>query len=242
MPTYPVLALLAGIALAGLAARVPGRPWMRAAALAGLLLVVLAQPIAADLRTGRLLNREDTRMLARQFLLAELPRKARIVVEPATPRGYFLKRVIKGFNAPPEELVAGGTPQRFILSLDPARLDLYREAGYCTVVTFSAVRGRAEMDRVGPALAYYRALERQSTKIFHADPYEEGAKAPPFDFDQSTHLYYPGVYHRPGPEVDIYRLDDCVQGVGGRPVKVAPPRRALRPELLTQGTETAAAR
>ena len=38
-----------------------------------LLLVVLAQPIAADLRTGRLLNRDDTRVLAREFLLAELP-------------------------------------------------------------------------------------------------------------------------------------------------------------------------
>ena len=83
LPTYPVLALLAGIALAGLAARVPGRPWLRAGVLAALLLAVLAQPIAADLRTGRLLNRDDTRVLAREFLLAELPRKARIVVEPA---------------------------------------------------------------------------------------------------------------------------------------------------------------
>ena len=242
MPAYPVLALLAGVALAGLAARVPGRPWLRAGVLAVLLLAVLAQPIAADLRTGRLLNRDDTRVLAREFLLAELPRKARIVVEPATPRGYFRKQVIKGFTAPPDELVEGGTPQRFILSLDPGRLDRYREAGYCVVVTFSAVRGRAEMDGVGPALAYYRALERQSTRIFHADPYEEGATPPPFDFDQSTHLYHPAVYHRPGPEVDVYRLDDCVQGIGGRPVKLPPPRRALRPELLVTRTETAGAR
>jgi hypothetical protein len=240
MPTYPVLALLGGVALAGLAARVPGRPWMRAGVLAVLLLAVLAQPIAADLRTGHLLNRPDTRLLARQFLLSELPHKARVVVEPATPVGYFEKQVIKGFGAPPRDLVAGGSPQRFILSLEPERLDLYRDAGYCTVVTFSAVRGRAEMDGVGPALAYYRELERSSDVIYEVDPYEDGSAPPPFDFDQSTHLYYPDQYHRPGPEVRIHRLRDCEQGVGGRPVQAPPPRRALRPELLSQRTETAA--
>jgi hypothetical protein len=242
MPTYPVLALLAGVALAGLAGRVPGRPWVRAGVLGLLLAAVLAQPIAADLRTGHLLNRTDTRLLARDFLLAELPRRARVVVEPATPRGYFLDQVTRGFRAPPETLVAGGTPQRFLLSLEPQLVDRYRRAGYCVVVTFSAVRGRAEMDGVRPALAYYRALERQSRLIFSVDPYEDGAKPPPFDFDQSTHLYYPSVYHRPGPEVRIYRLDDCVQGIGGRPVRVPPPRRALRPELRNPRTEAAGAR
>ncbi|HWT22159.1 MAG TPA: glycosyltransferase family 39 protein, partial [Solirubrobacteraceae bacterium] len=231
MPAYPVLALLAGVAVAGLAARVPGRPWLRAAVLALLLAAVMAQPIAADLRTGNLLNRDDTRVLARQFLFDTLPHRARIVVEPSAPRGFFHGRVVRGFKAPPTELVAGGTPQRFILMLEPSLIEKYRQAGYCTVITFSAVRGRAEMDRVPLALAYYRKLMRESTLVFAADPYEEGAKAPPFDFDQSTHLYYPGVFHRPGPEVRVYRLDACEQGVGGAPVRVPPPRRALRPEL-----------
>ena len=57
-----------------------------------------------------------------------------------------------------------------------------------------------------------------------------------FDFDQSTHLYYPAVYHRPGPEVRVYRLNRCVQGVGGRPAVAPTPRRALRPEIRDAGT------
>jgi hypothetical protein len=199
--------------------------------LALLLVAVLAQPIAADLRTGHLLNRADTRVLARQFLESHLPENARVVIEPAAPSGFFGGHIVRGFAAPPTELVSGGTPQRFILALGPERLGMYRRAGYCTVVTFSAVRGRAELDGVAPAVAYYRALVRRSRLIFSADPYEPGASPPPFDFDQSTHLYYPDVYHRPGPEVRAYRLNDCRQGIGGTPVRVPPPRRALRPEL-----------
>ena len=236
MPTYPILALLAGIALAGLAAKVPGRPWLRGGVLALLLAAVLAQPIAADLRTGHVLNRADTRVLARHYLLTHLPRRARVVIEPAAPAGFFDSRVVRGFSAPPTALVAGGTPQRFILSLGPERIAMYRRHGYCTVITFSAVRGRAEMDHVAPALAYYRRLERQSRLMYAVDPYEPGASPPPFDFDQSTHLYYPSVYHRPGPEVRIYRLDRCVQGVGGRPAIAPTPRRALRPEIRDEGT------
>ena len=236
MPTYPILALLAGIALAGIAARVPGRAWLRAGVLALLLGAVLAQPIAADLRTGHLLNREDTRVLARQFLFTHLPRKARIVVEPAAPTGFFEGRVVRGFAAPPTDLVAGGTPQRFILALGPERIAMYRRAGYCTVVTFSAVRGRAVMDSVAPALAYYHLLERESRLVYAVDPYEPGASPPPFDFDQSTHLYYPSVYHRPGPEVRVYRLNRCVQGIGGRPATAPTPVRALRPEIRNSGT------
>ena len=143
---------------------------------------------------------------------------------------------MRGFAAPPTDLVAGGTPQRFILALGPERIAMYRRAGYCTVMTFSAVRGRAVMDpwrRRSPTTAGSSA---QSRLIYAVDPYEPGASPPPFDFDQSTHLYYPSVYHRPGPEVRIYRLDRCVQGVGGRPAIAPTPRRALRPEIRNSGT------
>jgi hypothetical protein len=236
LPTYPVLALLAGIALARVAALLPGRPSLRAAVLALLLMAVMAQPIAADLRTGNLLNRDDTRVLAREFLVSHLPENARVVIEPAAPSGFFGGHLVRGFTAPPSALVGGGTPQRFILALGPERLGMYRRAGYCTVVTFSAVRGRAELDGPPQAVAYYRALERQSRLIYSTSPYEPGATPPAFDFDQSTHLFYPDVYHRPGPAIRVYRLDDCEQGIGGRPVKPPPPRRALRPELRDAGT------
>ena len=40
--------------------------------------------------------------------------------------------------------------------------------------------------------------------------------APPgFSFDLS-YSYYSPAYERPGPEVRVYRLQDCVQRYGGR--------------------------
>jgi hypothetical protein len=230
MPVYPVLALLAGVALAQAASAVANRPPARALALGLLLAVVVAQPLAADIRTARLFGRDDTRQLTRDYLLESLPHDARVVVEPSVPQRYFDGRLTVGFPAPPRELVAGGTPQRFILALQPSRIDAYRRAGYCTVVIFSTVAGRAERDAVRAAAAYYRRLERESRLVFHASPYRPGAERPPFHFDWSTHLYQPDTFVRPGPEVVVRRLDDCRQGVGGRPAVLAPPAGLPRPD------------
>ena len=230
MPVYPVLALLAGVALAHAASLVSQRPPVRAAVLGLLLAAVLAQPLIADIRTARLFGRDDTRQMTRDFLLGTLPHNARVVVEPGVPSRYFDGRLTLGFRAPPRTLVAGGTPQRFILSLEPPRIDAYRRAGYCTVVRISTVAGRALRDRVGPAAAYYRRLRRESRVVFRASPYRPGAEKPAFHLDWSTHLFLPSAYVRPGPEVVVYRLDDCRQGVGGRPAVLAPPPGLPRPD------------
>jgi len=230
LPMYPLLALFAGVALAGLAARLARRPALRAVALAALLAAVLAQPILADVRTGTVLGRADTRTLARAWMFRELPPEARIVVEPAVPRRFFDGHFTVGFKAPPRALVTGGTPQRWIFSLEPRRIDRYRRAGYCTVVTMSVVSERARRDGVAPAIAYYRRLERESRLVFRASPYRDGASPPPFSFDFSTHLYYPSAYERPGPDVQVRRLRDCRQGRGGRPARAAPPPWAPRPD------------
>lgn len=230
MPAYPVLALLAGLALARAAALVSRRPLVRGVALAALLAVVVAQPVLAGIRNGRTFGRPDTRQVARDHLLRTLPLDARVVVEPAFPKRFFDGRLTLGFRAPPRRLVSGGTPQRFILSLQPSRIDHYRRAGYCTVVTLSTVQGRAIRDGVGPALAYYQRLERESRLVFRASPYRPGAARPRFDFDWTTHLFYPRDYVRPGPEVDVRRLDRCRQGAGGRPAVLAPPPGLPRPD------------
>jgi hypothetical protein len=79
----------------------------------------------------------------------------------------------------------------------------------------SLIRDRA-LARPTPRIkAYYRRLARESHVLFHASPYKPGARPVPFDFDISTHLYYPRAYERPGPEVTIYRLRDCGAGSGG---------------------------
>ena len=98
MPAYPVLALLAGLALARAAAAATRRPALRAGVLAALLAAVLAQPVAADLRTARVLGHEDTRTQARAWVLGHLPAGTRAVVEPAFPIGFFGTHLAQGFG------------------------------------------------------------------------------------------------------------------------------------------------
>ena len=210
MPAYPVLALFAGVAIARAAAALTTRPALRAGALAALVAAALVQPVIADVRTSRLLGREDTRAMTRDFVLNELPAGTPAVVEPAVPDGFFGDHLRLGFGPPPKTARnrAGG-PTRFIRSLSPARVERYRAAGFCTVITMSLVRDRALAKDTARIDGYYRALQRQGRVIFHASPYKPGAKPVPFDFDWSTHLYYPRAYERPGPEVTVYRLDRC---------------------------------
>ena len=85
LPLYPVLALLCGVALAQLAGVLRARPRLQPVALALLTLVLLAQPLAADVRTAQVLGREDTRNLAREFLVERSEPELRAAIEPALP-------------------------------------------------------------------------------------------------------------------------------------------------------------
>jgi hypothetical protein len=183
---------------------------VRAGALIVLIAAVIAQPVAADLHTARVMGRTDTRQMARDFLFARLAPGERIVVEPAFPVGYFGRRFEVGFGPPPKTpTFQAGSVGRFIVSLRPRRIDRYRRAGHCTVVSTSDVRDRARARRDPNIEAYYRRLARESRVLFRASPYRRGAAPVPFDFDLSTHLYEPRAYERPGPLVTIHRLRDC---------------------------------
>jgi hypothetical protein len=87
LPAYPALAMLAAVAVARAAELVPRR-WQAAAA-TGLALVVIAQPLLADVRTARVLGREDTLTQARDFLDERYPPGLRVSIEPAVPGRYF---------------------------------------------------------------------------------------------------------------------------------------------------------
>jgi predicted acetyltransferase len=109
LPAYPALAMLAAVALTRaadalgglLARRAPAgsaeRPLpraLRSAALAPALLalltaLVLAQPLAADVRSALVLGREDTREQARDFLIERFPPELRISIEPAVPGRFY---------------------------------------------------------------------------------------------------------------------------------------------------------
>lgn len=217
MPTYPVLALLAGFGLARAARSFSLRRDRQALAFALLLGAVLVQPVLADLHTGALLRRDDTRSQARTFLESEYPRGTRIVIEPAVPLAWY-RGFRAGFGPPPRYRKSypplPARPTRYLYAAGPERIDRYRDAGFCLVVVLSFVRERAEVERPPRALAYYERLERESEVVFRAHPYDDAEDPVPFDFDRSTHLYYDRGFDRTGPEIVVYRLRDCKQGYG----------------------------
>jgi 4-amino-4-deoxy-L-arabinose transferase-like glycosyltransferase len=94
LPAYPALAMLAAAALTQgsdlIAASWKKRPsWAVPALTAVLTLLVLAQPLAADIRSARALGRDDTRQQARDWLEANYPPGLRASVEPAVPGRWF---------------------------------------------------------------------------------------------------------------------------------------------------------
>ena len=247
LPAYPALAMLAAAAIGRVAdfARTRG-PRVATIAAAAVAAVVLVQPLAADIRSARVLGRADTRQQARDWLEARYPPELRASVEPAVPGRWFrsnpegtppawLTRCPRqpGWTEPGWSYTAAGggrvcaqykpglvaRPDGGVRAsayqdvLDPGVIDEYRLYGYCLVVTVDTVRDRALQTGDTDARAYYDRLERESKVVRTFSPYDRGAKPVPFNFDLSFN-YYPPEYNRPGPTVQIRRLDDCRQATG----------------------------
>jgi hypothetical protein len=109
LPSYPALAMLAGVALTRTSDLLAGtlrrrRPDAVSPALAGALLamltaLVLAQPLAADVRTAMVLGRDDTREQLRDFLIREYPPELRVSLEPAVPGRWYRNNPTGGLPA-----------------------------------------------------------------------------------------------------------------------------------------------
>jgi hypothetical protein len=221
LPVYPVLALLAGYALGRAVEAVRRRaPRLEWPALAVGCLLVLWQPLAADARSMAVLGHRDTREIARDWLVANYPRDLRIIIEPAVPERYYWPLRNGRPRRQARDQFVGDyiraireTHVEYGRTLRPAVLDRYRAEGYCTIMTFDLIRGRAEAARDRGALAYYAALDRESDVVYEVSPYRADARPPGFSFDLS-YSYYSPAYERPGPAVQIHRLRDCRQRYG----------------------------
>src|SRR3954447_7964347 len=216
---YPILAILAAIGVMGVAQLVGRRrAWLAGGVAAALCAGLLIQPVAADVRTTQVLGRTDTRDIARSWLVSNLPRSLRIVVEPAVPDNWYkvkgettgARQFVRGYvqdirrqanaDAPP------GVNLAYAQTLNPGLIDAYRSKGFCYVMTFSLIRGRAENSKLPKALAYYDRLEHEGRRVLYISPYDPGRKPVPLHFDVSYNYSPPG-YNRPGPEVKLYRLN-----------------------------------
>lgn len=239
LPVYPFLCLLAALgALALVGAIVGWRARSRAAgdtdgetpataatgrlsigltAVAAVLLC--AQGFVHSVHVDRVLSRDDTRALTRDWMVRNVPPGTKVVIEPVVPDAWARDRNAARnrwtkFPVLRTALQDDGTlgPSRVVgiedyeRTLRPRLLQAYAAGGYCYVVTGSTQRGRSEAkgSDVPRARSYYRALEREADVVYRASPWKTG-EAVPFDFDWSFD-YYPRAYERPGPEMTVYRL------------------------------------
>ena len=206
LPVYPMLCLLAALAVVELArgTRVP-------VVVAGVLLC--AQGLVFSVHNDLVLARTDTWTLARAWMVRHIPEGTRVVIEPIAPDQWATdvgrpsaltesgrrwdKWRTSNYKGEPVKL------EDYERTLSPRMLDRYARGGYCYVVTGSTQMGRAlrEPDAVPGAVAYYRTLERRSTVLYRVGPGAHG----PFSFDFSYNAY-PLAYDRLGPEITIRRL------------------------------------
>jgi hypothetical protein len=216
LPIYPLLCLLAAWAAVETASRLrAGRTWP--VVLAGALLC--AQGLVYSIHNDVVLARDDTRALARAWMVDSIPEGDRVVIEPIAPDQWAMD------TGRPS--AATGTGNRWIKwptsrfrghvikledferTLRTSLLDRYARAGYCHVVTGSTQYGRAltEPQEVPQAIAYYDELRRRADVVHRVSPLgDEPVRSFSFDFSFNS---YPLDYERPGPEVVIYRLRDC---------------------------------
>lgn len=222
LPIFPFLILLAVHGGARLLSYLSARradmaPVFAAILVAGLVGQGLVHSIHGDL----VLRRTDTRQLAFDWVLDNVPHDERMMLESGV-QGQWSTRVRNegiserpGFTSlrkllarelgvPPKELPLG---EDYVASLEPELIDMYLRLGVCWVVTEGMTFGRAyaEPEKVPDAIAYYRRLHSEAGLVQRFSPFDRGARPVPFNFDWSNN-YYPLRFHRPGPEVNLYRL------------------------------------
>jgi hypothetical protein len=231
LPIYPILCLLAAWgAVAGVTWLLSRRARVALPIVAGLLLV---QGLVFSVHNDLVLARDDTRALARDWMVRNLGPGTRIVMEPVAPTVFAMDVGRPMFDA----TGSGNRWQKYrtsrscinndgtvirsgacrVVKLEdyerttrPFLVDRYERGGYCWVVTGSTQFGRAYADpeEVPHALRYYDELRRRGDVVYRASPYGRDGRRVPFSFDFSFN-YYPLSYERPGPEIVIYRLRSC---------------------------------
>jgi 4-amino-4-deoxy-L-arabinose transferase-like glycosyltransferase len=194
LPIYPALCVLAGYAVVTIAAR-------RAALIAVLVALVCAQGVLAAVHIDTVLGREDTRTQALDWIRANVPPGAPVVVEPFVPDSWraALDRPVWPVERP---------YQAYEKRLRVRHIDRYRDEGYCWVIVGSTQKDRGLKAGLRSSRNYYRALDAASERTVTFSPFARGADPVGFSYDSSFN-YRPRAYERPGPVVEIHQLRAC---------------------------------
>ena len=208
MPAYPVIVLLAGYA-AVRAADALGRwrPSVSRWALPAFAVLLVAQGVASSVRSDSVLARNDTREIARQWILDNVPARSGVVVEPFVPVGWLRQPNRDGEDQ--HRLFPVKPPfQAYTKNLDPSLIDTYLAQGYCWVVVGSHQKQRGLKGELPGAIGYYKRLNEESDRTRLFNPWRDRADRPGFNFDMSFN-YYPTAFTRPGPLIEVHHLRGC---------------------------------
>jgi hypothetical protein len=230
LPVLPIICLLAAYGTLALldALRRRRGSGVATAAAAAAVVALLAQSVLYSVHNGFVLSRADTRNLTRDWMFENVPAKSSVFFDRFAPRTWFLdstaasptgkkrphwrefplrRALAIGHLAPPAILARRLQPEDFTRRLQPGLIDVFEQQRVCWVVTGSFQYGRAfaEPEEVPQAVRFYNQLARRASVAYLASPYDPGKGPVAFNFDWSTE-YYPLAYHRPGPEMIVYRL------------------------------------
>jgi hypothetical protein len=189
MVPLPALVLLAGCLVSdacdGVARWLP--PARARPVVAVALLVLLVPSMIRDWKLDRILDRRDTRSLAREWILANVPVGRIAASDPGTP--YGKPQLPPGYKWVPIE--------------DP---ELLRAQGVDYVL---ADTSPLAFYSPGPNAAQLAQLERDAKLVFDENPIEPNEPPPVFDLADAFYapLQHASSMSRPGPRIRIWRLN-----------------------------------
>ncbi|MEM9293659.1 MAG: glycosyltransferase family 39 protein [Acidobacteriota bacterium] len=244
-PRYSIVGmpylLLAGAALLiVLASRLPVAPRGRALAAAAACALLVTPPTLSILEHNRLLDQDDTRTLAKQWVEENLPEEAFILMEektfgPALSGGrleaadsskHFRQVVSLSVYGAAFRIGRDGQPAGF------ATPQWYRQMGVDYLITNSWVAGQRLIDPQAQEAsdAFYASLESDAELVYSISPLRPGAEQPTRNFSQA---YGPATeleaLERPGTEIRIYRLPDVQSAEATPPAAPTAPEGAEAP-------------
>ncbi len=237
LPALPALAILAGLGAARALDLLPARRRsLLAAGTAVVACALAAQGLYYSVHVDRVLSRDDTRNLAREWMVAHVPPGTKVVVEPIVPDAWFAdadapgaaearrrgltrsgRRWVKFATGRTTVDAQGRTRRggkgRFVSiedyerTLRPSLIDAYEAGGYCWVMAGSTQYGRAlRAPGEVPRAIRYYRALGRRARVVHRST-PYGPGEEPVDFNFDWSFNaYPRAYERPGPNVVIYRL------------------------------------